>query len=294
MTQQTPVSIPLCVDLDGTLIKTDLLWESLVQLINRNPLYAFVLPFWLLRGRTCLKTQIARRVQLDAAVLPYHAELLKFLREEKIRGRRLILATASHRLLADRVAVHVGCFDEVLASDDRVNLRSQTKAARLVEKFGPQGFDYAGNSSADLPVWRVAHQALVIGHSRQLTNAARVFPSGGHLSGQLVRLLRLHQWIKNLIIFVPIVTAHQLGNAEVMKEAAVAFLAFGLCASGLYVLNDLRDLNVDRQHATKKYRPFAAGELPLFAGFILMPLLLVSAAVVALVLPWQFMLVLIG
>jgi apolipoprotein N-acyltransferase len=153
---------PLVVDLDGTLIKTDLLWESLAQLLRRNPLMLFAILFWWIRGRAFLKRQLARRVTIDPAALPYHEPFLAFLREQKKAGRRLILATASDRDMALPVANHVGLFDEVLGSDGKTNLRSANKLKALTEKFGERGFDYAGNSAPDLAVWRGAREAIVV------------------------------------------------------------------------------------------------------------------------------------
>ena len=164
--------VPLCVDLDGTLIKTDLLWESLLRLLKRNPLFLLAVPFWWMRGRAFLKRQLAARVELDPATLPYNEAFLEFLREEKRQGRTLILATASDREPAARVAGHVGLFNEVLGSDGQANLRAQAKARVLAERFGERGFDYAGNSSADLPVWARAREAIVVNASDGLAKRA--------------------------------------------------------------------------------------------------------------------------
>ncbi|HXR48155.1 MAG TPA: apolipoprotein N-acyltransferase [Candidatus Limnocylindrales bacterium] len=164
--------VPLCVDLDGTLIKTDLLWESLARLLRRNPLQVFPALFWWTRGRAFLKQQLARRVALDPAILPYNESFLAFLREQKSAGRKLVLVTASDRNMALPVASHVGLFDEVLASDGRINLRGKNKLGTLVEKFGEHGFDYAGNSSADLAVWRGARLAIVVNAGPSLVKRA--------------------------------------------------------------------------------------------------------------------------
>jgi len=284
-------AIPLCVDLDGTLIKTDLLWESALHLIARNPLWLFALPFWFLRGRACLKSEIARRVELNPAALPYHEEFVDFLREQHAHGRRLVLATASNHSLAECVATHLGLFAEVIASDHQTNLRSRAKATRLVERFGQRGFDYAGNSRADLPVWREARHIIVVGSARRDFPDAQVFPCERRTLYHLFCLLRPHQWAKNLIIFVPLLTAHRLDMPALLRAAALAFAAFSLCASGLYVLNDLLDLEADRRHASKQNRPFASGALPIPFGFFLVPLLLAGAAVFAAALPGRFALV---
>jgi len=164
--------VPLCVDLDGTLIKTDLLWESLAQLLRRNPFQLFPVLIWWLRGRAFLKQQLARRVSIDPAGLPYNESFLAFLREQKRAGRKLVLVTASDRDMALPVASHVGLFDEVLASDGRINLRGKNKLHAVTEQFGERGFDYAGNSSADLAVWRGARMAIVVNAGPSLVKRA--------------------------------------------------------------------------------------------------------------------------
>jgi apolipoprotein N-acyltransferase len=163
---------PLVVDLDGTLIKTDLLWESLARLLRRNPLMLFAVLFWWMCGRAFLKRQLARRVTIDPAALPYHKPFLAFLREQKKAGRKLILATASDRDMALPVADHVGLFDEVLGSDGKTNLRAANKLKSLTEKFGERGFDYAGNSAPDLAVWRGAREAIVVNASAAILKQA--------------------------------------------------------------------------------------------------------------------------
>jgi 4-hydroxybenzoate polyprenyltransferase/phosphoserine phosphatase len=287
--------VPLCVDLDGTLIRTDLLWESLLILLKKNPLLAFAVPFWWAKGRAHLKAQIASRVRVDPSYLPYHEPLLDYLRTEKARGRRLLLVTASDAQLAQDVADHVGLFSEVLASNGQTNLRGKNKAAKLAEDFGERGYDYAGNSSVDLPVWRHAREALVVNAAASLATRAadcatvgKIFERRKPLWRSLVESLRPHQWVKNLIIFVPLVTSHQLAQWPRTLEAIWAFLAFSVCASAVYVLNDLSDLEADRHHSLKRLRPFAAGDLPLPFGFVLVPLLLAAGILIACVLPAGF------
>ncbi|MDB6020457.1 MAG: UbiA prenyltransferase [Pedosphaera sp.] len=288
-------SIPLCVDLDGTLIKTDVLWESMVLLLKRNPLYLLALPFWLLRGRAVLKKEIAARTELNPANLPYHQPFLEYLRAERRAGRRLILATAADIRLAQQVARHIGLFTEVVASDGKTNMRGKAKGDTLTEKFGPKGFDYAGNSTVDLPVWLQSRQAIVVNANDRLarqagerTTVAQVFNEPGSALSALIKALRPHQWVKNLIIFVPLLTSHNLGNPALLLAATLAFVSFSLCASGIYVLNDLCDLEADRHHATKKFRPFASGQLALPVGFVLVPLMLGLSTGVALWLSWKF------
>jgi len=286
----TPV--PLAVDLDGTLIRTDLTWEALAGLLRTHPLALLAVPFWLLRGRAFLKQQLARRVRVDPAVLPYNQPFLDWLKEQKRAGRTLILATASDTSLATPVAKYVGIFDDVLASDGATNLRQRAKLAALTQRFGARGFDYAGNSAPDLAVWEGAREAVVVNAGAALTERAaqrakigRTFPSTALFWLPLLRALRPHQWIKNLIVFVPALTAHRLGERPVVLAAARAFAAFCLCASAAYLVNDLADLEADRHHALKRRRPFASGELPLAVGFILAPLLLLVGLGLTLSLP---------
>ena len=280
--------VPLCVDLDGTLIKPAALWESLMVLLKRNPLYLFIVPFWWKRGRAALKMEIADRVELNPASLPYHQPFLDYLRTERKKGREIMLATASDEQLARRIAEHVGLFSEVLASNGKVNMRGHNKGRALAERFGKKGFDYAGNSTVDLPVWSEARQAIVVNaddglaqRARQCTEVSQVFKGSGSKARLLFKALRPHQWVKNLIIFVPLLTSHNLNNTRILADAVLAFAAFCFCASGVYVLNDLLDLDSDRHHDSKKRRPFASGELPLPYGLFAVPILLALSAGVA-------------
>ena len=172
MPPEKPKTIPLCVDLDGTLIKTDMLWESIVRLAKQNPLALFSALLWWTHGRAFLKQQLVRRVPVDSALLPANDEFVAWLRAEKGNGRKLVLATASDTKMAQPVADRFGLFDEVLASDGKTNLRSAAKLRRLTEKFGERGFDYAGNSSADFAVWRGAREAIVVNASRSVAKKA--------------------------------------------------------------------------------------------------------------------------
>lgn len=290
---------PLCVDLDGTLIRTDLLVESMLALVHRNPLNIFAMLGWMLRGKAYLKRQIARRVQVDAATLPYNEALLQHLREQA-PDREMVLVTASDRLLAEPVAEHLGMFGRVLASDGEVNLSGARKAALLVESYGERGFDYAGNAAIDLKVWKHARSALVVGSQRLAARAAAAAPLQQHFGTEQGGLrtwfeaLRMHQWIKNLLIFLPLLASHRVFQELSLSRAAFGFLCFGLCASGVYLLNDLLDLPADRRHPRKRKRPFAAGRLPLAQGLVLTLVLTLAAFGMALWLSPRFALVLLG
>jgi 4-hydroxybenzoate polyprenyltransferase len=286
-------SIPLCVDLDGTLIRSDLLFESALALLRRNPLYIFSFMFWLLRGRAHLKREIALRAEVDPAALPYDERVLDWLRENA--GRPRVLCTASDSRLAEGVAAHVGLFDTVMASDGALNLAGQNKGDALRERYGERGFDYAGNEYRDLHIWKHARRAIVVNAGEGLARAAaqcceveRVFePARGGLRTWL-KALRLHQWLKNLLVFLPLFAAHRVLEIQALGNCILAFLAFGLCASGVYVLNDLFDLDADRRHPRKRLRPFAAGTLPLSLGLAAAPLLTVAGLALALLVSLPF------
>lgn len=293
------LSVPVCVDLDGTLIRSDLLLESLVLLIKRNPLYLFLVPFWLLRGKAVLKDEIASRVTLNPAALPYNQEFLKWLQAERAQGKSLWLCTAANRSLADSVAAHLGIFDGVLASDRTVNLAGSAKAAQLVERFGEAGFDYCGNESRDLLIWQRARGAVVVHggaklerEAARLSNVVQSFPSQSRPLKAMIRALRPHQWAKNVLIIVPLLAAHRVYDHSGVLAGLAAFVAFSLCASSVYLLNDLLDLEADRAHARKSKRPFAAGDLSILAGLIMAPCLLGVAILITAFLPQKFWLVL--
>ena len=279
---------PLCVDLDGTLVRSDLLLESLWSLLRRRPLFVLWLPWWWARGRARLKHEIAQRASVDVTLLPYREELLMRLRAERSRGRRIVLATASDRLLADSVARHLGVFDETIASDGEVNLKGLAKRDALITRFGERGFDYVGDARADRVVWSSSRESWLVGVSPRIAARLRsanegvrvVAPAEGQASA-LFRALRLHQWVKNLLLFVPLVTSHKVFDLPALGRTATGFLAFGLVASGVYLLNDLLDLEHDRRHESKRRRSLASGQLSLAAGAGFIPVLLLAGFVVA-------------
>ncbi len=293
-----PSQVPLAVDLDGTLIRTDMMWESLVRLLRKNPFAALSSLFALLRGRAHFKQFVARRIQVDPANLPYHEPLIAWLKQQKASGRKLVLATASDIGMAQPIADHVGLFEDVMASDGKINLRNAAKRAALTKRFGERGYDYAGNSNDDLGVWPGTREAVVVNAPASLARRAAEITKVGqtflteptHLKS-FIRALRPHQWIKNLILFIPVLTAHQLDNQATVVHAGLAFIAFCLAASAVYLLNDLLDLDADRHHATKRNRPFASGDLPLQYGLVGTPLLLLAALGLSFFLSPQFALV---
>jgi len=293
----TGLAPPLCVDLDRTLIRGDLLLESLVLLVKRNPLYLLLIPFWLLRGKAALEARVLRQVTLNPEALPYNPGLIEWLQRERANGRSVWLVTASHEKLADRVAAHLGFFEGVLASNERSNLAAATKAAQLVNRFGERGFDYCGNDR-DVTIWERARGAIVVEGSPRLERQAATravlvgsFPSTTSRWTALLRQLRPHQWAKNLLVLMPLLAAHKVDEVHLDLIALLAFIVFSLCASSVYVLNDLLDLEADRSHPRKSKRPFAAGDLPLAVGLVLAPALLIAAAGMSAFLPARFCMV---
>lgn len=279
---------PLIVDLDGTLIHTDMLHETVLRTLRDNPLGIFRIPFWLSRGKAVLKRNLARQNEVDAAHLPYNDDLINWLRRECAQGRKLILCTASDRSIAETISSHLGIFDEVMASDGVTNLSGTQKAKALEQRFGKSGFDYAGNSSADLAVWRCSRNGVVVNASRSVARQAedichveQVFPPKQIKLTTWRKALRIHQWMKNLLLFIPLLAAHQITNFAALQSLLLAFVSFSLCASAVYLSNDLLDLESDRQHPRKRNRPFASGALPVWAGVALTPLLLVASTTLA-------------
>lgn len=279
-------AFPLCVDLDGSLIRTDTLVESLLELIRQRPFAALLVPFWLLKGKAGFKSEVAARVNLPPAALPYRDGFVSWLREQA-GTRQVYLATAAHHSIAERIAQHVGCFTGVIATQS-LNLSAENKAAALVQRFGERQFDYAGNAADDLPVWRRARKAVVVGapawvsrRVREVVEVEREFdpPHEGAVRvwttiWSWIRALRLYQWVKNLLVFVSPLAAHTLFDLTALARSLDAFLAFCLAASGVYLINDLLDLASDRQHPRKRLRPFAQGTLSLTAGLLTAPVLI--------------------
>lgn len=279
--------VPLVIDLDGTLIRTDLLHESVLKLLRGRPHLSLVLPGWLAGGKAHLKRQVADRVPLDIHSLPYNDALLEWIRAERAAGRRIVLCTASDARYAKDVADHLGLFDEVIASDGSDNISARRKAEVLVERFGERGFDYAGNSRDDLAVWKRSRRAIVVNASDGMRARVRgsadverevAYPRNG--LRPWLKAMRLHQWLKNLLVLLPLAGAFALDDLQLLQQALVAFLAFGLCASSVYVLNDLMDIESDRAHPRKRLRPFASGQLSPLAGIgLAVALLLLSGAI---------------
>jgi 4-hydroxybenzoate polyprenyltransferase len=266
-------SVPLCVGVDGTLTPANARHE---------------------RALGALK-----RVAFDAGALPFRDELVRWLSEERAAGRRVVLVADGDPRLDEQVATHLGLFDEVARADGSGSAADRKRRV-LIERFGERGFDYAGSDAADLPVWAAARGAIVVGNRKladrvgRTTQLLRTFAAPQANLRTWIKAIRLHQWVKNALVFLPALLAHHITNPAVLLPAVLAFLAFGCLASSVYVTNDLFDLAADRQHPRKRRRPFAAGVLSVRAGIYASLALLLCALLLTALVGWNFGLVLAG
>lgn len=288
-------AVPLAVDLDGTLVRTDLLIESVLLLVRRSPWRLLRLPAWLRRGKAFAKARLAWEAAPDVRHLPYDEALLAYLHEQKRGGRELVLASAADERLARAVADRLGLFDRVVASDGTTNLSAEHKREKLVALYGERGYDYVGNSRDDVAVWSSARRAVLVRASLRVrakvahrTDVERVFEPIRRRPRPFLRSLRPRQWLKNTLLFLPLLAAHGMEEPSLLGHAALGFVAFSLAASSAYLLNDLLDLPADRRHPAKKRRPLASGELDLAHAALAVPLLLGAAVATGFVLGGVF------
>jgi len=288
--------LPLCVDLDGSLVKSDTLADSLCVLARTHPWDLFRLPGWLVRGKARLKREVSSRVFLDAAHLPYNETLIVYLREQAASGQPLYLCTGADEKLANGVAKHLGLFAGVFSSDGVTNLTGSEKLRLLESEFGRGGFAYVGNSRKDLPLLGASKGAMLANPTAGLQSllqrkkipVQQVFQDRVPAVQSVWRALRVHQWAKNVLIFLPLILAHALKMSGLM-QSALAFLSFSLVASSTYMVNDVLDLGSDRVHPRKRHRPFAAGDLSVVAGFCVAVLLFAAGVAISLALAPKFM-----
>ena len=281
----------LCVDLDGTLVKSDTLYDSALAIARHHPESLLKFPGWLLQGKAALKQHLANTVQLDVAHLPYNRELLQYLEQQRATGRPIYLATAADANTANRIAAHLGLFTGVLASDGKLNLAGKNKLAAFQSQFG-DNFSYIGNALPDLPLLQHCQEPMVANPTASLRASLRkagitpirTFTERASPLKAWLKAIRLHQWAKNTLLFVPLLLAHTLAPGLV-AGVVLAFLSFGLCASATYIINDLLDLEADRQHPRKRRRPFAAGDLSVLSGVVVVALFFAASFVLALLVP---------
>jgi 4-hydroxybenzoate polyprenyltransferase len=291
-------ALPLYVDLDGTLFPGDSLHESVLLLLRRNPLNLFRLLGWLLQGKLAFKRRVADEALPDASTLPYHASFLEFLRAERASGRRLVLASAADHRIGHDVAQHLGLFEDHIGSKD-VNLSGARKLSAIQQHSnGP--FAYAGNAAVDLEVWRGSAEAVAVNapaevsrRLKELHPQARIFERPSMSLRTLLKAIRLTQWSKNTLVFVPLLASH-VTNAHTWVAVFAAFVAFGLCASATYLFNDLLDLPNDRRHAHKRWRPLAAGQLGIGQSLVMAALMLTAGLMLALAVSPALALMLLG
>jgi 4-hydroxybenzoate polyprenyltransferase len=287
---------PLCVDLDGTLITSDTLAETVLLLMRQRPWIALVAPFWLLSGRARFKRLVTENAPLDPTTLPYRSDLILALRTTRERGRKVVLATAADRGIAEGIARHLDIFDEVHASDGRHNLKAWRKRDLLQSAYNEMGFDYVGDSSADRAIFEAATRGYLVGASNGAARSAKNLKQVLLVSRKpsplvaFIRELRPHQWAKNALVLLPIALAPMPETTDTVLRGLLAFTTFCLCASAGYLFNDLIDIEADRLHATKSRRPFASGALPVIAGPpLFVGLLSLSFTIAALWLPLSFL-----
>lgn len=295
-------SVPIIIDLDGTLCLTDTLYESVFGLVARSPQTLLAFPSWLAAGKATFKYEIAQRGILDPALLPYDADVLNFIAVARSEGRPVALVSAADHRQVEAIAKHLGVFHLAIGTGSieiKGNLSGKAKADFLVERYGSQGFDYLGDSAADIPVWASARRAYGIRVPASAQGAAlaqgieliEIRRHPGFPVSALVRACRPHQWAKNLLILLPVLTAQDLSS---FPAALLAMLCFSLTASAIYIVNDLADLSADRLHPRKRNRPFASGEVSMTQGLLLAAgLLLVSGFVAISWLPIGFLLTLL-
>jgi 4-hydroxybenzoate polyprenyltransferase len=286
--------VPLCVDLDGTLVKSDTLVDTVIVLARLNPRSILSFPAWIASGKASFKRTVCSLAALDVIHLPYNQELLTYLREQYDAGRKIYLATGADRVLAERVAEHLGIFAGVLASDGSVNLTGKNKLAAFQARFAG-GFSYIGNARPDVhlltssvsPMVANPHRSLLAGLRAAGVTPERTFSDAASPWKAWLRAVRLHQWAKNTLIFLPLLLAHVYA-AGPSVAALLAFVSFGLAASATYILNDLLDLEADRHHPRKRRRPFAAGDISPIAGVATIVVFLCASLALALLLPRAF------
>jgi 4-hydroxybenzoate polyprenyltransferase len=286
--------LPICVDLDGTLIRSDLLYESLLQLIRQRIFYVFLIPFWLLRGKAYLKAEIARHVVLDLDSVPVNEALVHYLLRQRDLGHRLYLFTAADGGLARKIAERFDFFEAVYASDGATNLSGVRKLASIRKHVGDD-FIYAGDTDVDLCIWQEAKGAIVAGSRELARKAARLttveasFPREKPSLRVWARAMRVHQWSKNLLVFVPFFLAGPLADFSELPEVFLGTLLLSILASGTYIVNDLLDIQADRRHRSKRLRPFASGRLPIKSGLAAIPACAAAVILLGIWLPASFL-----
>lgn len=286
----------LCVDLDGTLIRSDSLWELILRALRHNPLYILLIPILLLKGKCFLKRRLSEKFGKFIKNLPFNSDVISYIVKRKKSGDKIWLVTACDRQLAKSIAEKTGLFDGIYGSSESINLRGERKAAFCESTFGVGNFDYIGDSLADLPVWEKSSTPVIVGSKNftekiqnKLGKKAVAIESGSEISlRNALKAARVYQWVKNTLIFVALISSHRYFIWGDVKNSIMAFFAFCFCASALYILNDLLDIESDRTHPSKHKRPFASGALPIYFGFLLIAVFASASICMCASLPYDF------
>lgn len=253
---------PLYVDLDQTLIAADVSLENWLSFAKQGIGPVLLLCWWLLRGRAFAKAMVARRVRINPATLPYREEVVEIVRSARADGRRVILASGSHHRHVVHVARHLGLFDRAVGTKGRQNLKGRAKLAWIARDAGGP-FDYIGDSRADRPIWSSACEGLTLGHDPRQAHVASVHRRRVPRWRALLKAMRPHQWAKNALVCVPLATSGLWSEPLAILQSGLAVLLFSVTASGVYLINDILDIEADRAHRVKCRRPIASGALPI-------------------------------
>ena len=293
-----------CIDLDGTLIKTDMLYESFLYCFKKNPLVVFLCAYWLLTGgKTKLKSNLAKRFVFDVLALPFNKDVIKLCTERKAKGDEVYLVSASDSTICKQIERHFSFFTPFDKPRD-VNLAGNNKAKYLVDKFGEKNFDYAGNSSADLEIWKHCKNAICVNCSKSTSSKCKIVNHNTIVVSNkasllsfktlkaYLKMIRVHQWVKNLLVFVPLVASHTLPAYSEIYYSLCAFIAFSLLASSVYITNDLLDLESDRKHHTKKNRPLAACKISIPFAVLNVPMFVILSYIIAFMVNTNFVIAL--
>ena len=275
--------IPLCVDMDGTLLKADTLHEIVIYLLLHHPFFLiYCIWFLFTQGKASFKQKVLQEIDLEKLVFPHNIELMQYLRKNKNTNKTLILVTGANQKLAQYIADELGIFSEVIASDEKVNLNAERKTQLLLARFGDKQFDYAGNINDDLKVWRHARTIYVVNAGKivekrvaRVCNNIIVCDQKKPLSKSLFKVIRVHQALKNFLLFVPLFLSHSYNDLYKDTAVILAFVCFCLVSFSVYILNDLLDIYSDRRHHSKFKRVIAAGDFPAMLALIIFPILLI-------------------
>ena len=292
-------SEPFCFDLDGTVIKTDCLIEALLKILHHQPLLLFKLPFWLVKGRIYFKMQVFSLVKIDYTVLPQNDAVIELLRRRREKGLSNFLITGTPGFVAKPFGEYLEYFDDVIGSSEKINLVGDKKAAFLVEQFGEKGFSYIGNSKIDCSIWDKSLRVIVVDPFPWVLKKVRkryldpvLLSKRNSLLRSMILSMRPHQWLKNILVFVPLILSRNTGDINLLLSALAMFLCFSLVSSSLYILNDLLDIEADRRHPENYRRPLAAGNFPISPAVILMPIVLSIGLFFGYVISPDFMMIL--